>query len=205
MARSDPSTQIVEMGGFGSGRHGGRPKTEQMKRLDLVSLRRKGYLSGFPMSISWSCGDEPTGSIGLQALADGLRLFYNARENDGEWHAVDELVHFVWTPLRFGGSRQWFRCPKCARTCRILYGGSRFRCRRCYGLSYNSQAESRADRATRAMFKIVRRLDPKEECNDLPWKPKGMHWRTYNRLAERYGRYDARWGLEAMRRFGIKL
>ena len=36
-----------------------------MKRLDLVSLRRKGYLSGFPMSISWSYGDEPTGSIGL--------------------------------------------------------------------------------------------------------------------------------------------
>ena len=111
----------------------------------------------------------------------------------------------MWTPLRFGGRRQWFRCPKCARTCRILYGGSRFRCRRCYGLSYNSQAETRADRATRAMFKIVRRLDPEEDCNDLPRKPKGMHWRTYNRLAERYERYDARWGLEAMRRFGLKL
>ena len=50
------------------------------------------------------------------------------------------------------------------------------------GLSYSSQAETRADRATRAMFKIVRRLDPEEDCNDLPWKPKGMHWRTYNRL-----------------------
>ena len=25
-----------------------------------------------------------------------------------------------------------------------------------------------ADRATRAMFKIVKRLDPEEECNDLP-------------------------------------
>lgn len=39
-----------------------------------------------------------------------------------------------------------------------------------------TQAETRADRATRAMFKIVRRLDPAENCNDLPVKPKGMHW-----------------------------
>ena len=55
------------------------------------------------------------------------------------------------------------------------------------------------------MFKIVKRLDPEEECNDLPLKPKGMHWRTYNRLAGRYENYDARWGREAMRRFGFKL
>ncbi len=55
------------------------------------------------------------------------------------------------------------------------------------------------------MFKIVKRLDPKEHCNDLPGKPEGMHWRTYNRLVERYDRYDAQWALEAMRRFGISL
>ena len=54
------------------------------------------------------------------------------------------------------------------------------------------------------MFKIVRRLDPEEDCNDLPPKPKGMHRRTYERLVERYDRHDARWGFEAMRRFGLK-
>ena len=77
--------------------------------------------------------------------------------------------------------------------------------RRCRRVRYTSQSETKADRANRAMFKIVKRLDPKEQCNDLPWKPKGMHWRTYNRLAERYQHYDAQWALEAMRRFGIKL
>ena len=55
------------------------------------------------------------------------------------------------------------------------------------------------------MFKIVKRLDPEENCNDLPWKPKGMRWRTYHRLSERYERYDAQWEMEAMRRFGFKL
>jgi hypothetical protein len=52
------------------------------------------------------------------------------------------------------------------------------------------------------MFTIVKRLDRKAECNDLPPKPKGMHWRTYNRLADRYDRYDQQWSWEAMRRFG---
>ena len=193
------------MGGFGSGRPESRAKTEQMKRLDLSSLRRKGYLTGFPVRLSWSYGDKPIGSIALQARADGLRIFYRSRNGDGEWYDVDEVVPFVWTPTQFGGRRQWFRCLKCARSCRILYGGNRFRCRRCYRLSYSSQAETRADRATRAMFKIVRRLDPEEDCNDLPPKPKGMHWRTYNRLAGRYENYDAQWGREAMRRFGFKL
>jgi hypothetical protein len=123
----------------------------------------------------------------------------------GEWHDVDELVPTVWTPTQFGGRRQWFICLKCGRRCRVLYGGRRFRCRCCHRLSYSSQAETRADRATRAMFKIVRRLDPEEDCNDLPPKPKGMHWRTFNRLVDRYEKYDQQWSLEAMRRFGMWL
>jgi hypothetical protein len=66
-----------------------------MKRLDLVHLRRKGYLSGFPARISWSYGNEPLGSIALQARADGLRLFYRSRNGDGEWYDVDEVVPYV--------------------------------------------------------------------------------------------------------------
>ena len=55
------------------------------------------------------------------------------------------------------------------------------------------------------MLKIVKRLNPKQDHNDLPWKPKGMRWKTYNRLAERYARFDAQWAREVMRRFGTKL
>ena len=32
-----------------------------------------------------------------------------------------------------------------------------------------------------------------------------MHWKTYERLAERYEAYDNQWSLEAMRRFGMRL
>ena len=190
------------MGGYGSGQPGYRPRAEQMKRLDLAWLRRNGYLSGFPVRLSWSHCGEPIGSISLQAQSDGVRLFYRRRGNNGESHDVDEIVPTVWTPTPFGGRRQWFLCLKCGRRCRILYGGNLFRCRRCYHLSYSSQAETRADRATRAMFKIVQRLDPAQDFNELPPKPNGMHWSTYNRLAERYEKHDRQWTVEAIRRFG---
>jgi len=38
------------------------------------------------------------------------------------------------------------------------------------------------------MLKIVRRLDPDnpDPCNALPEKPKGMHWRSYDRLVKCY-------------------
>ena len=124
---------------------------------------------------------------------------------DGEWQDVDELVPFVLTPLRFGGERRWFQCLKCGRKCRVLFGGRRFRCRRCHRVHYASQSETRLDRAHRGMFKIVKRLDPEEQCNDLPEKPKRMHWRTYNRLVERYEHYDAHWAWAVMRRFRIGL
>ena len=52
------------------------------------------------------------------------------------------------------------------------------------------------------MFKIVRTLDPLAQLNDLPPKPKGMHWNTYDSLVERYQAYSDIWNLEIMRRFG---
>jgi hypothetical protein len=57
------------------------------------------------------------------------------------------------------------------------------------------------------MLKIVRRLNPVDPnpCNDLPENPPWMHWKTYNRLVERYEAYSDQWGLAIMRRFGRRL
>ena len=192
------------MGGFLSGRHGSnKPTAESMKRLDLARLRRDGSLRPGTMSaISWSCGGEAAGSIGTVAQKDGLRLMYRVGSRDAG-HDVDEMVRYAWTKTRFGGPRRWFRCPGCARLSRVLFGDTRFRCRKCHRLRYGSQAETKADRANRGMWKIVKRLYPKAAFNELPPKPKGMHWRTYERLAKRYQAYDEQWGIEAMRRFGM--
>jgi hypothetical protein len=45
------------------------------------------------------------------------------------------------------------------------------------------------------MTKIARRLDPDCESIDLPPKPKGLHWPTYERLANRYQTHDDRWAV----------
>ena len=179
------------------------PKSEQMKRLDIAHLERRGYLRGGPYRYSWSWGDQPMGSITMLRLPTGLKLMYRTQRADGEWLDIDELVPFVLTPMRFGGERRWFQCPSCARKCRVLFGGRRFRCRRCHRVRYASQSETRLDRAHRGMFKIVKRLDAEAECNDLPEKPRRMHWRTYNRLVERYEHYDGQWAWAVMRRLGI--
>jgi len=49
--------------------------------------------------------------------------------------------------------------PYAQRRCRVMYELRTIQCRQCHGGWYSSQAESRAARATRAMFKIVQRLD----------------------------------------------
>jgi len=112
-------------------------------------------------------------------------------------------VYLEATRMYFGGRRLWFRCPRCDGRCRVLYGTWRIACRRCHRLRYLSQRETKEDRATRAMLKIVRRLKPNDPdpCNDLPEKPPGMHWRTYDRLIERYEGYIEQWGLAILRRW----
>jgi hypothetical protein len=81
------------------------------------------------------------GSVRYRMEATGLRLIYRFRQTDESWRAIDELVPFAETQNGFGGYRRWFRCLSCARPCRIMYGGSYFRCRRCQDLRYQCQYE----------------------------------------------------------------
>ena len=66
----------------------------------------------------------------------------------------------------------------------ILYGGGIFACRNCHQLAYPSQREADYDRAARRADKIRERLDWEQGIlNPKGWeKPKGMHWRTFERL-----------------------
>ena len=154
-----------------------------MHRIDLATLRR----------------DEPS-------LTAGHRLQVSCQRNDGEKVDVAN-VYLESTRMYFGGRRLWFRCPRCDNRCRVLYGTWRIACLRCHRLRYCSQRETKKDRATRQMLKIVRRLNPEDPdpCNDLPEKPTEMHWKTYDRLVERYEAYSDKWGMEITRRFGGRL
>jgi hypothetical protein len=109
---------------------------------------------------------------------------------EAEWKSVEQFVPITWTACHFGGRRAWFCCTGhsggqyCGRRVALLYGaGERFACRRCYGLAYASQQESLRYRGFGKAQKIRIRLGGNGDIFDaFPDKPKGMHWRTYDRL-----------------------
>jgi hypothetical protein len=99
-----------------------------------------------------------------------------------------QCVSVVWTRCPFGGSRPWFVCPTpdCGRRVAKLYGGEEFACRHCHGLVYASQRQGPTGRGIRRAQKIRMRLGGTSDLTKpFPQKPRGMHWRTYNRLRER--------------------
>ena len=61
--------------------------------------------------------------------------------------------------------------------------GRYYLCRHCYDLAYRSQGWDRADRLMEKARRIRVRLGGSVNLFELfPWKPKGMHWKTYWRL-----------------------
>jgi len=78
----------------------------------------------------------------------------------------------------------------CGRHVTKLYGAGRlFACRHCYRLAYASQQESAHQRGLLKLQKIRMRLGGSlSMLDEFPDKPKGMHWRTYDRLR---GLHDA--------------
>ena len=178
------------MGGPGSGnryRWGAKTSTEACHRFDLSGLARGGWLRpGGSGTTRWWRGEQETSSIGWTVRGSGqtataLELSYAIGGEE-----IRYRVPLTWTPCRFGGQRPWFICPGdgCGRRVAVLYGRRLFLCRRCHDLAYPSTREDPGERALRRARKIRERLGGSANLLEpLPSKPKGMHWRTYARLA----------------------
>ena len=195
------------MGGRGSGRHSGHglsvDKCHEFHSIDLAWLRKRKLLRvGTSSTLRWSRGRHETGSIKIAVLSQGIRLVYRRRVSGGEWQEVDEIVLIVETPVQLCGLRRWFQCLSCQRRCRIIYGGSYFRCRRCHGLKYDTQYEPDFARAATAALKIRSRLGAKGGLDDpFPRRPKGMHRRTSERLRNEEEHLQSAWAIGIMARF----
>jgi len=193
------------MGGYGSGRPWGRSKAEDMLRLDILRLYKKGCLdSGYwTWRWQWSSGQESI--INIIASEGQIRLSFRARSGGDEWESVEQDVSLDWTPCHFGGTRPWFHCPRCGRRVGVLYGGKRFYCRTCHRLAYRCQSETTSDRILRQAHKIRGRLEGEIGALSIPAKPKWMRWKTYDRILSQSEELYERSIILAMGQFRIKM
>jgi hypothetical protein len=183
------------MGGLGSGRPENytRATVERQRAIDLADLRRWGMLDR-PSVIEWSRGGASSGTTIVVPVDAGVRLLFR----DPEGQLKRQYIEFTTTPTRFGGRRQWFKCPSCGRGCRVIYGRRHLRCRRCMGLRYQSQFESKRWRLDGQAIKLRMRLGGSASLRDpFPPKPKHMRWASYKRLTDSYVdllcRIEAHW------------
>lgn len=183
------------MGGYGSGhRWSSKPTTGQALRLDVRWLARVGLIApgveGW-MPVRWTRNGEPSGDITVRyddRRPRQLILDYRTRASgEAEWTPLREVVRLERTPCHYGGERVWCRCPGCGSRRAVLYClDGRFRCVPCNRLAYSVTREEPLYRFGRRREKILERLGAEAEWV-LDWyvapiKPKGMHWRTYERL-----------------------
>jgi hypothetical protein len=185
----------ILMGGVGSGswyRFDKKTTTGKCHSVDVRYLHREGLLNaGRWFSLRWSRADRETGSIRIAVEGNDqpqrVLLLYRHRIGPGdEWEDVQEPVALEWTACNFGGERPWFVCPGagCVRRVALLYGLERyFLCRHCYDLVYESQRDNAMYRALQKAQSIRKRLGGSANMTKpFREKPKGMHWKTYERL-----------------------
>ena len=194
------------MGGFGSGRHGGKSTTNDMHVLDIRKIARAGLLKpGNSFGWQWMCNNEKIAAINMKTETDRVTLDYRTRDRGGEWQAMNYPVRLSWTPCTYGGQRAWWLCPAagCGRRVAVLYGGKVYACRHCHQLAYRTQREQAHDRAGSKADKLRDKL--KWEAGILNGngiKPKGMHWATFERLQARHDALVNQTMAGMMARFG---
>lgn len=182
------------MGGTGSGRRwhfGAKDTTSDYRKLDIRRLKNEGLLlPNLAFEWQWSRHGEVIASIRIRTEENRIRLIYRHRNRgEDEWQDENYPVYLDWTHCHLGGKRPWFLCPArgCGRRAALLYSGGIFACRHCYQLAYDSQREAPHDRAARRADKIREKLDWEPGIlNGNGWKPKGMHWKTYQRLTAKH-------------------
>lgn len=178
------------MGGQGSTRWGDRPA--RPRTWEATSLSVGEVVRAAPVIPGWRSGGtlpripatvtiEPTQWEWLARALLDYKVFLS-----GDWHSRHVILPLVATRPGFGGARWWFICPRCGRRVGIVYFcrwhgvSGDWACRRCHGLAYDSQWDTRRRRADRRWLQALWRAGG-TWGERSPRRPKGMHQHTYEK------------------------
>ena len=178
-----------------------RVRLESGFKLNLNRLARRGFIKtgAFtgPVEIAWKekyTGDEIASGL-ITADMSGIEGWFRIKLGQ-----LDQRIMLTTKRRHFGGRQWYFVCPYTNRPASVLWkppGAQSFASRQKWKrqVAYASQFMDRVARGHQGAATIKSRLcsvggfDPNEW--DLPPKPKWMRWRTYNRMVERFDRYQA--------------
>jgi hypothetical protein len=203
------------MGGWNSGRSGGRLVKEGGLTIDLALLLRKGWMQDGCQSwghqLTWSRGHDSSSSINYDYdLTDpdhaSMTLSYRQSRGGGEWQERKQHIRLVYTVPPYGGRRWWMICPVKGDRVGKLYlpnGGDIFAGRKAWRLGYRSQRVASRDKVFERLFSLQRKLG-----SDSGWqaglrRPKGMWHRTFERHFERYLDLERACDIEGQRMLAI--
>ena len=174
------------------------------RSLDVKRIQKQGLLTAYhTFNWEWSRNAEVVAAIKIRSKMDHINLVYRHQRFGCDWQNLDYPVKLDWTDCRYGGKRAWFLCPAkgCGRRVALLYIGSSgiFACRHCNELVYASQREKPENRTLTKADAIRDKLGwqpgiiyPKGD------KPKGMHWKTFDRLCKEHDVYALKYSLAMM-------
>ena len=156
------------MGGYSSGRYRERNRgtVDAAIRLDLRVMRRQGFLvpgavtSGIQRWTRVATGEE-SGSVRVSVnLSDPASGSLTVRFNlNGEPKV--QTIDLVGVPMRYGGRRYYFICPRHGRRCEVLPSvGGVFASRQAQRLTYQSQSSDQIDRLRDRAHRLEKRLWP---------------------------------------------
>lgn len=197
----------TDMGGLTSGRNQYATTPEDR---DCLKLNVNEFADAFNSdresggTISW--GDAEIAFAIFDEVPEQIRLKYTTTL-DGETVEHNYTIRITRTKCNFGGTRPWWRCPRCGDRVGTLYvppKARKFCCRDCHDVAYtSSRASGNTDRTLRLRYNRIRKkleadpAHPNDISAGIPNRPKGMHEETYEELIEELEQVRKEWEQKA--------
>lgn len=159
-----------------------RASWDELNFLDADCIAAWGALDGYVGAIQFETSAPSKVHVEHDTAADTMTVMYHWADRRAS--PVRSSVSIERRPCPFGGTRAFFRCPRCSRsTLRLAVLRAGLLCGRCGRITWGSRREGRTQRLARKAWRLARRLGM-EHYLDQPARPRHMHNKTYRRLCE---------------------